>query len=225
MERHHAYERTAARPFKHNVLLQEHGVKRMRVQVQRQWLLQYPDGRVGLFVINPKGPPLFVPVLRVIREREAWMNMRLTRRGAAGKDQPNMHSSVSTRTHLTPLLSPLPHYCTTRHFTGKDQPNMQVGGRINPNAGLSAEYELVRTDGKVLLPEDIVQEPLALHDEIGKLKRAARKKRIDPTGELQGFVQRLPRKYHSVGVRVYNPSKPKWKLQVVWTIMLGTRIL
>ena len=36
------------------------------------------------------------------------------------------------------------------------------------------------------------------YDEIGKLKRAARKKRIDPTGELQGFVQRLPRKYHSV---------------------------
>jgi hypothetical protein len=172
MERHHAYERTAARPYKHDVLLQQNGVKRLRVSVQRQWLLQYPDGKIAFFVLNPKGPPIYVPVLRVIRDREAFMNLRLMRRGARAANEP-----------------------------------MHVGGRYNTSTTLLAEYELVRTDGRVLVPEDIVHEPLALHDEIGKLKRAARKKRIDPIGELHGFVSRLPRKYHSVGVRVYNPTK------------------
>jgi len=187
MEKHHAYERTAARPYMHNVLLQEHGVKRMRVQVQRQWLLQYPDGKIAFFVLNSSGPPLFVPVLRVIREREAWMNMRLTKRTGGGKDEPQMY----------------------------------VGGRYNTSTGLFAEYELVRTDGRVLEPDDIIHEPFALHDEIGKLKRAARKKRVDPVSELHGFVTRLPRKYQSVGVRVYNPTKPKWKMQLVWMVMIG----
>ena len=91
---------------------------------------------------------------------------------------------------------------------------MLSGGRVAPNTVLFAEYELVRTDGRILVAEDILTEPLALHDEIGKLKREARKRRVDPLGEVTHIVSRLPRNYHSVGVRVYNPSKPKWKMQV-----------
>ncbi|MEC8263731.1 MAG: hypothetical protein VX017_10555, partial [Pseudomonadota bacterium] len=86
-----------------------------------------------------------------------------------------------------------------------------LGGRFGVSGVLLAEYELVRTDGRILLPEDILQEPLALHDEIGKLKREARRLRVDPTAELHGVVQRLPRHYRSVGVRIYNPAKAPWK--------------
>ena len=194
MERSHALERQPARPYKHDVLLQEHGVRRMTVRVHRQWLLHFADGRVAFFVHNPARPdepPLFVPVLRIIREREAWMNMRLTRRAAHGADEPGL----------------------------------QVGGRYNTNSGLLAEYELVRTDGRVLTPDDVLTEPLGLHDEIGKLKREARARRLDAaatTAELSKVCQRLPRHYSSVGVRVYNPKKAQWKLQVLWAVMIGS---
>ena len=92
-------------------------MKRMRVTVQRQWLLQYPDGRVAFFVINPKGPPLFVPVLRVVREREAWMNMRLTRRGVAGKNEPEMHMGG--------------RYNTGSSLLAEYDPKMYIGGDNN----------------------------------------------------------------------------------------------
>ena len=93
MEKHHAYERTAARPYMHNVLLQEHGVKRMRVYVQRQWLLQYPDGRVGLFVLSEKGvpPPPLEPTAgsRAIRSsavRAPWWTVQARGEDAARDD-------------------------------------------------------------------------------------------------------------------------------------------
>ena len=44
IEEHHALERQAPRPYKDGVMLQSTGVKRMRVTVQRQWLLQFPMG-------------------------------------------------------------------------------------------------------------------------------------------------------------------------------------
>jgi len=191
LEQHHALERQAARPYKDAVTVQQTGVKRMHVVVRRQYLLQFPDGRVAFFAMDPADPdkpPLFVPVLRVIRQREAWMNLRLFKRGEDG-------ANVE-----------------------------QMGGRFGTSGVLLAEYELVRTDGRVLLPEDILHEPLALHNEIGRLKREARRLRIDPTAELQDIVQRLPRTYHSVGVRVYNPKKAKWKMQVVWIVMIGCAV-
>lgn len=174
-------------------MLQSTGIRRMKVAVQRQWLLQFPDGRVALFVIDrmrPDEPPLFLPVLRVLREREAWMNMRLTKRGARGGD--------------------------TASAMGVG------GGRYAMRYTLLAEYELARTDGRILSQDDILHEPLALHDEIGKLKRQARRERVDVNAELARIVQRLPRTYSSVGVRVYNPTTPKWKMQLLWVVMVGT---
>ena len=79
MLEHHALDREAPRPFKRQVMLQSHHVKRVQVAVDRQWLLQYPDGRVAMFVrlSDERGePPVWVPVLRVSRRREAWMNLR-----------------------------------------------------------------------------------------------------------------------------------------------------
>ena len=184
--------RMAARPYKKNVVLQGHDIRRMRVRVQRQWLLQFADGRVALFVIDPlkpEEPPIFLPVLRVVREREAWMNMRLTKRTGTGKDNIDV---------------------------------LGVGGRYNTSSGLVAEYELARTDGRVLSESDILQEPLALHNEIGKLKRALRRKTgAEVHAELAHLVQRLPRHYSSVGARVYNPTTAKWKMQILWLVMIG----
>ena len=34
------------------------------------------------------------------------------------------------------------------------------------------------------------------------------------------MVRSLPPHYRSVGVRVYNPAKASWKLQVVWAVMV-----
>ena len=198
VERQANLERTAPRPYKDNVLLQLHGVRRMKVYVQRQWLLQFPDGRVGLFVKQgqqPDEPPMFLPVLRVLRERQAgWMNFRMTK-DKEGKDEP--HAALGG-------------------LGGR------VVGRLNSGFMLAAEYELARTDGRILLSEDIVPEPLALHDEIGRVKRAARRQKLYPTAELHALATRLPRSYPAVGMRVYNPSKAQWKLQVVWVVLLIT---
>ena len=70
--------------------------RRGRVQVQRDWLLQYPDGRVALFALGatPQDVPTWVPVLRVIRQGEAWMGLRLFRR-ASGRLRFGRSSSVS----------------------------------------------------------------------------------------------------------------------------------
>ena len=105
---------------------------------------------------------------------------------------------------------------TKRGAAGKDQNSLAVGGRYNTSSGLVAEYELARTDGRVLSEADILQEPLALHNEIGKLKRAARHSSVNIHTELSHLVQRLPRRYSSVGVRVYNPKTAQWKLQILW---------
>ena len=37
----------------------------------------------------------------------------------------------------------------------------------------------------------------------------------------QAVVSRLPTHYRSAGVRVYNPLKPQWKLQLAWALQLG----
>ena len=184
VEKQYALEREAERPYKDAVMLQQHGVKRMQVQVRRHSLLQYPDGRVAMFAIDrgrPDNPGMYIPVLRVIRRREAWMNLRSGFKGISAS----------------------------------------AGGRFATASVLLAEYELVRSDGRVLLPEDIMQEPLALHNEIGKLKREARRLHIDPHVELQAVVQRLPRNYRTVGVRIYNPTKSPWKMTIVWVVMGG----
>ena len=55
---------------------------------------------------------------------------------------------------------------------------------------------------------------------VGRLKREARRYRIDPSAELAAVVQRLPPHYRSVGVRGYNPVKAPWKLQLVWGVMV-----
>ena len=158
----------------------------MCVAVQRDWLLQYPDGRVALFATNPYRPgepPTWVPVLRVLRQRESWWNLRLVRRSASGRDESTDYA----------------------------------GGT------LLAEYELARTDGRVLTPWDIVPEALSLHDEIVVLKRACEARArsgVSLTQELEQIAKRLPASYRSVGVRVYNPVRPAWKLQLAWTLQL-----
>ena len=49
---------------------------------------------------------------------------------------------------------------------------------------------------------------------MGLLKHRVQRLGLDLNRELQTVVQRLPTHYRSVGVRVYNPLKPRWKLQV-----------
>ena len=214
MLEHHAFDREAPRPFKQDVMLQSHHVRRMQVAVDRQWLLQYPkpspmpspspssnqvavdrqwllqypDGRVAMFVRlseDRTDPPVWVPVLRVSRRREAWMNMRLRRRDSQGNES---------------------------SFEGSN--------RRRGASELLAEYELVRTDGKVLRAEDIVREPMMLHEQISLLKIKVQRLGLDVTRELQAVVSRLPTHYRSAGVRVYNPLKPQWKLQLAWALQL-----
>ena len=91
------------------------------------------------------------------------------------------------------------------------------------NGALIAEYELVRTDGLVLSPWDVVPESLLLHDEIvheiAKTKRSASRpgsSTQDASNDLDHVVKRLPRNYRTVGVRVYNPTRPQWKMQLAW---------
>ena len=65
------------------VMLQRaQGAQRAQVSVHAEWLLQYPDGRVAFFALSPTPgePPLWVPVLRLHRQRESWMHLRLNRR-------------------------------------------------------------------------------------------------------------------------------------------------
>ena len=89
---------------------------------------------------------------------------------------------------------------------------------------LVAEYELARTDGRVLTEGDILQEPLALHDQIGHLQRMAKARGVDVHAELRNVAQRLPRHYASVGVRVYHPMTAKWKLQVLEAVMISITV-
>ena len=190
LEEHHALDRQAPRAHKHEVLLQRMGVKRMQVAVEREWLLQYPDGRVAMFVVDAADPdarPTWVPVLRVWRRREAWMNLRLRRRDTAG---------------------------------GEDAAALRAS-RLRDAGLLMAEYELVRTDGRVLAPSDVVREPFRLHDEVCALKREAAARNLHVPSELAALVDRLPTHYRSVGVRVYNPKKAAWKLQLVWAVQLA----
>ena len=162
----------------------------MQVAVEREWLLQYPDGRVAMFVVDAADPdarPTWVPVLRVWRRREAWMNLRLRRRDTAG---------------------------------GEDAAALRAS-RLRDAGLLMAEYELVRTDGRVLAPSDVVREPFRLHDEVCALKREAAARNLHVSSELAALVDRLPTHYRSVGVRVYNPKKAAWKLQLVWAVQLA----
>ena len=93
--------------------------------------------------------------------------------------------------------------------------------RLRDAGLLMAEYELVRTDGRVLAPSDVVREPFRLHDEVCALKREAAARNLHVPSELAALVDRLPTHYRSVGVRVYNPKKAAWKLQLVWAVQLA----
>ena len=74
---------------------------------------------------------------------------------------------------------------------------------------------------QVLRAEDIVREPMMLHEQISVLKIKVQRLGLDVTRELQAVVSRLPTHYRSAGVRVYNPLKPQWKLQLAWALQLG----
>ena len=76
----------------------------------------------------------------------------------------------------------------------------------------------------MLTEGDILQEPLALHDQIGHLQRMAKARGVDVHAELRNVAQRLPRHYASVGVRVYHPMTAKWKLQVLEAVMISMTV-
>ena len=196
LDTHSAAQRLAPLPYKKEVMLQQQkGAQRAQVSVHAEWLLQYPDGRVAFFALSPTPgePPLWVPVLRLHRQRESWMNLRLNRRFATGAGEGLMRRPA-----------------VMDRQAGKE---------------LIAEYELARADGRRLHSPDIVRQPLALHDQLGSLKRQAMRRSMDSeqlAQELGAIVQRVPPSYRSVGVRVYNPSKPKWKIQIAWSLQLLT---
>eukprot|EP00966_Prymnesium_polylepis_P196652 4556780-Prymnesium_polylepis.1 len=64
-------------------------------------------------------------------------------------------------------------------------------------------------------------EALSLHDEIARLKAEMKLRRSGDTGhDLAAIAKRLPANYRTVGVRVYNPVRPAWKLQLAWALQL-----
>ena len=82
-----------------------------------------------------------------------------------------------------------------RDSQGVENPNddpMKLGLRRSGASELLAEYELVRTDGKVLRACDIVREPMMLHEQISVLKIKVQRLGLDVTRELQAVVSRLP---------------------------------
>ena len=68
----------------------------------------------------------------------------------------------------------------------------------------------------------IVPEALSLHDEIAKVRRdAVHRRSADTRRQLEQVAKRLPSNYRTVGVRVYNPVRPLWKLQLAWGCQLA----
>ena len=115
-------------------------VERLQVPVRAESLLEYPGGRMALFCDLPgEARPVWVPLLRVVRRTQV--------------PPPPVPGLIAIRSDLM-RRSPL------------DLPQAWMRLRfLEPEDRLPflAEYDLVRTDGHILIAEEVRRDPLAIH--------------------------------------------------------------